>query len=109
MTGQELKQLREDLGEAIKQRLSVADMAMICGMSPKSGPDQMRKWERGDENPSGPVSALLSILSWASVRHPIPDELNAGGSEQQFLRETMRQEILRRLNAPAPGPVSGRA
>jgi hypothetical protein len=37
MTGTELKQLRHDLGDAIGQRLSLADMAKICGMSPTSG------------------------------------------------------------------------
>lgn len=103
MTGEQLKKLREDLGEAIGQRLTVADVAKICGMSPKSGPDQIRKWERGDEKPSGPVSGLVSILAWASVRHDIPHELGVTPSGAQFTRELMRKEVLRRLSAPAPG------
>ena len=64
MTGDDLKQMRHDLGEAVGRRLSLADMAKICGVSPKSGPDQMRKWEDG-EGPSGPVTTLMSLLNAA--------------------------------------------
>ncbi len=38
MTGAELKQLREDLGEAIGRPLSVGDMAKLCGLPPETGP-----------------------------------------------------------------------
>lgn len=64
MTGPELKQLRHDLGEAIGRRLSVADMARICGLAPASGADTWRKWEEG-AGPSGPVAALAAILGAA--------------------------------------------
>lgn len=36
MTGAELKQLREDLGEAIGRPLSVGDMAKLCGLPPET-------------------------------------------------------------------------
>ena len=65
MTGPELKQLRADLGGAIGRRLSVNDMAKLCGLAPKNGGDTWRKWEEGD-GPSGPVAALLSILCYAN-------------------------------------------
>jgi transcriptional regulator with XRE-family HTH domain len=61
MTGPELKQLREDLGDAIGRRLSLADIARLCGLAPANGADTMRKWEEG-EGPSGPVAALLSLI-----------------------------------------------
>jgi hypothetical protein len=44
MTGAELKQLRHDLGDAIGRRLSVTDMAKICGLAPANGADTWRKW-----------------------------------------------------------------
>ncbi|MBR0693627.1 hypothetical protein [Bradyrhizobium lablabi] len=61
MTGEELKQLRHDLGEAIGRRLSVADMAKIVGLAPRNGADTWRKWEEGD-GPSGPVAVLMSLI-----------------------------------------------
>ena len=62
MNGAELKQLRHDLGDAIGRRLSVADMAKLCGLAPKNGADTWRKWEDGD-GPSGPVATLLSLYA----------------------------------------------
>src|SRR5665213_2788575 len=35
MTGRELKQLRDDLAEAIGRPLSAADMAKLCGLEPR--------------------------------------------------------------------------
>lgn len=63
MTGPELKQLREDIGEALGRRMTIADMARICGLKDpeRNGKDTVRKWEDG-EGPSGPVAALLSII-----------------------------------------------
>ena len=37
MTGPELKKLREDLGEAIGQKLTVTDMAKLCGLPSDDG------------------------------------------------------------------------
>lgn len=111
MTGPELKQLREDLGAAVGKRLSVADMAKLCGLAPANGADTIRKWEDG-AGPSGPVAALLSILANASDRYAAPlteatyrlpmrygdsvvvDDLAA----VRLLREFMRSKILRRLS-----------
>lgn len=81
MTGSELKQLREDLGDAVGRRLSLADMAKLCGLSDpeRNGKDTMRKWEDGP-GPSGPVAALLSVLAYALEDRDIPPELLAAGA-----------------------------
>jgi hypothetical protein len=75
MTGPELKQLREDLGEAIGRPLSAADMAKLSGLTPGIvGADMIRKWEV--TGPSGPAGELLCILAMASDRHPILENFN---------------------------------
>ena len=61
MTGPELKQLREDLGEAIGRLLSAADMAKLCGLPSINGADTIRKWEV--TGPSGPAAELLRIMA----------------------------------------------
>lgn len=99
MTGPELKQLRHDLGDAIGRRLSIADMAKLCGLAVKNGSDTIRKWEAG-QGPSGPVAALVSILAWSSERHAIPD---FGYRLDEYdciraIRAAMRSEILCRLS-----------
>jgi hypothetical protein len=103
MTGPELKDLREDLGTAIGRRLSVADMARICGLAPKNGADTWRKWEDGD-GPSGPVSAICAILAYAIEATPIPRELRDAAmglgeafQGERYFREMIREEIRRRL------------
>lgn len=65
MTGPELKQLRAVLGDAIGRRLSLVDMAKLCGLSPGNAADTIRKWEDGAGHPTGPVAALLSIIAAA--------------------------------------------
>lgn len=79
MTGPELKQLREDLSDAVGRRLSVADMARLCGLAPANGADTWRKWEDGP-GPSGPVAALLSVLAYAIEGRDIPPELLTAGA-----------------------------
>lgn len=66
MTGDELKDIRHDLGEAIGKRLSWSDMARICGLADpdRNGKDTMRKWGDG-AGPSGPVAVLVSIIAAA--------------------------------------------
>ena len=54
MTGAELKKLRQHLGEAIGQPLSVADMAKLCGLPASDGADTIRRWEV--TGPTGPVA-----------------------------------------------------
>ncbi|HZR77139.1 hypothetical protein [Bradyrhizobium sp.] len=105
MTGAELKQLRLDLGEAIGQPLSAADMAKLCGLAPKEGADTIRRWEV--TGPSGPADKLLTILAMASDRHPILENFNifdrwdVDEKERPALRaafrEKMRDEIRERL------------
>jgi hypothetical protein len=105
VTGPELKKLRQDLGDAIGRRLSVADMAKLCGLETHDAADTMRKWEV--TGPSGPAGKLLLILAMASERYPILenfnvfdrwdiDEMQRPARRQEF-REKMRDEIRQRL------------
>jgi hypothetical protein len=105
VTGPELKQLRQDLGEAIGRPLSVADVAKLCGLDSRDGADTVRRWEV--TGPSGPAGKLLSILAMASDRHPILDNFNIFDrwdvdekerpARRQAFREKMRDEIRQRL------------
>jgi len=105
VTGLELKQLREDLGDAIGRSLSAAEMAKLCGLAPGNGADTIRKWEV--TGPSGPATELLRILAMASDRHPILENFNVFDrfninenerpARREEFREKMRNEIRRRL------------
>lgn len=79
MTGPELKDIREDLGNAIGKRLSVADMAKIVGLAPANGADTWRKWEAG-AGPSGPVAAQLELLKLACQEHDPNDDMMRGAA-----------------------------
>jgi hypothetical protein len=105
VTGPELKKLRQDLGDAIGRRLSVADMAKLCGLETGDAADTVRRWEV--TGPSGPAGKLLLILAMASDRYPILenfdvfdrwdiDEMERPARRQEF-REKMRDEIRQRL------------
>ena len=105
MTGHELKELRQDLGDAIGRSLSAADMARLCGLAPDNGADMMRRWEV--TGPSGPAGELLRILAMASDRHPILENFNVFDrfdidekdrpARRAEFREKMRDEVRRRL------------
>ena len=105
VTGPELKQLRQDLGEAIGRPLSAADMAKLCGLEPKDGADTIRRWEVS--GPSGPAGKLLTILAMASDRHSILENFNIFDrwdvpekerpARKAEFREKMRNEIRERL------------
>ena len=105
MTGQELKQLREDLGDAIGRPLSAADMAKLCGLAPDTGANMIRRWEV--TGPSKQSSEQLRVLAMASDRYPILenfnvfDRFNIAESERPArraaFREQMRDEVRRRL------------
>lgn len=105
MTGQELKQLRQDLGDAIGRPLSAADMAKLCGLAPGDGADTIRRWEV--TGPSGPAAKLLHILAMASDRHPILENFNIFDrfdihekerpARREAFREKMRDEVRERL------------
>jgi hypothetical protein len=105
LTGPELRQLREDLCDAIGRSLSAADMAKLCGLAPGKGADMIRRWEVS--GPSGPAAELLRILAMASDRHPILDNFNVferfdiaeaeRPARRQAFRESMRDDIRRRL------------
>jgi hypothetical protein len=107
LTGPELRQLREDLGEAIGRPLSVGDMAKLCSLPPDNGADTLRRWEVS--GPSGPAGELLRILAMASDRHPILENFNVFDrfnireedrpARRAEFRENMRNEIRRRLQA----------
>jgi DNA-binding transcriptional regulator YiaG len=106
VTGPELKKLREDLAEAIGQKLTVADMAKLCGLPDADGANTIRKWEV--TGPNGPVSELLRILAMASERYPILDNFNVFDrynidekerpARRDAFREQMRAEVRRRLD-----------
>ena len=105
MTGQELKQLREDLGDALGRPLTAADMAKLCGLAPATGANMIRRWEV--TGPAEPVAAQLRVLAMASDRHPILENFNvfdrfdiAVGerpARREAFREQMRDEVRRRL------------
>ena len=105
VTGPELKQLRQDLGDAIGRPLTAADMAKLCGLEPKEGADTIRRWEV--TGPSGPADKLLHILAMASDRHPILENFNIFDrwdvdekerpARRAAFREKMRDEIRERL------------
>lgn len=77
MTGPELKQVRHGLGEFIGRRLSVADMAKLCGLAPDNAVATWRKWEEG-EGPSGPVAAHLCMIM---------DGIKTGGHVEIWIRD----------------------
>ena len=105
VTGPELKQLRQDLSDAIGRPLSAADMAKLCGLAPGGGADTIRRWEVS--GPSGPAAKLLRILAMASDRYPILENFNVFDrfnipeaerpARRQEFREKMRDEIRQRL------------
>ena len=105
MTGPELKQLRQDLGDAIGRPLAVADLAKLCGLEGSEGADTIRRWEV--TGPSGPAGKLLHILAMASDRHPILENFNVFDrwdvdekerpARKAAFREKMRNEIRERL------------
>jgi hypothetical protein len=105
LTGAEFKQLRQDLGEAIGNKLSAPEMARLCGLPPGDGADTIRKWEV--TGPSGPAAELFRILAMASDRHPILENFNVFDrhdvdpkqrpARRQEFREKMRDELRRRL------------
>ena len=106
MTGTELKQLRQDLGEAIGRPLSAADMAKLCGLEPREGADTIRRWEV--TGPGASAGKLLTILAMASpTAIPIRENFNifdrwdVDGKERPArkaeFREKMRNEIRERL------------
>jgi hypothetical protein len=105
VTGSELKQLRNDLGDAIGKPLSAADMAKLCGLPAGGGGDTIRRWEVS--GPTGPAAELLRILAMASDRYPILENFNVFDrfnipekdrpARRQEFREQMRNEVRRRL------------
>lgn len=105
MTGAELKQLRQDLSEAIGRPLTAVDMAKLCGLAPGDGADTIRRWEVS--GPSGPADKLLHILAMASERHPILENFNIFDrwdvdekerpARREAFRQKMRDEIRQRL------------
>lgn len=105
MTGQELKQLRKDLGDAIGRQLSAADMAKLCGLAPDTGADMIHRWEVS--GPTRPVAEQLRVLAMASDRYPILENFNVFDrfdiaeserpARREAFREQMRGEVRRRL------------
>ena len=105
MTGRELKQLRQDLADAIGRPLSVADMAKLCGLAGTDGANTIRKWEV--TGPIKQVAEQLRLLAMASDRYPILENFNIFDrhdiavserpARREAFREQMRDEVRRRL------------
>jgi hypothetical protein len=105
MTGPELKQLREDLGDAIGRPLSAADMAKLSGLAPAGGADTIRRWEV--TGPSAAAAEILYVLAMASDRHPILEKFNVFDrfnipenqreARREEFRQKMRNEVRSRL------------
>ena len=105
MTGRELKQLRQDLADAIGRPLSAADMARLCGLAPDTGANMIRRWEV--TGPGKQVAEQLRILAMASDRHPILENFDIFDrwdiaederpARREAFREQMRDEVRRRL------------
>ena len=96
MTGAELKQLREDLGETIGRPLSVGDMAKLCGLPAETGHGTIARWEAG-AGPNGPVAALLSLIAVGCDRYPLGEEIISVGDAELY-RAMMRAGIIRKLS-----------
>jgi hypothetical protein len=105
MTGRELKQLRQDLADALDRPLSVADMAKLCGLAADTGANTVRKWEV--TGPTKPAAEQLRLLAMASDRYPILENFNVFDrhdvavsdrpARREAFREQMRDEVRRRL------------
>jgi hypothetical protein len=90
MTGSDMKNIRHGLSEAIGRRLSLTDMAKLCGLKDPggNGRETYRKWE-DSEGPSGPVAVLLSLY------------LTGVNSEWHDFDGSMREAIFKRLEGEA--------
>jgi hypothetical protein len=105
VTGAELRQLREHLGEAIGRPLTAADMAKLVGLPAADGATTIRKWEV--TGPGNPARELFRILAMASDRYPILEMFNVFDrhdvpvkerpARRQAFREQMRDDVRRRL------------
>jgi hypothetical protein len=105
VTGPELKKLRADLGEAIGQPLTVADMAKLCGLPAAGGAEKIRKWEV--TGPSPKAAGLLRVLAMASERYPILEKFDIFDrhdvpvkdrpARRQAFRAQMCDDVRRRL------------
>lgn len=105
MTGAELKQLRDDLSEAIERKLNAADMARLCALPEKGGADTIRRWEvRG---PTPAATKVLRVLAMASEHYPILEKFDIFDrhdvreedrpAKRAAFRAQMRDEVRRRL------------
>ncbi|MBC9880827.1 hypothetical protein G8O24_26225 [Bradyrhizobium sp. INPA01-394B] len=105
MTGPELKQLRDDLSDAIERKLTAADMAKLCGLPETGGADTIRRWEvRG---PTLAATKVLRVLAMASERYPILEKFDIFDrhdvrederpAKRAAFRAQMRDEVRRRL------------
>jgi hypothetical protein len=105
VNGQELKKLREHLGEALGRPLTAEDMARLCGLAQADGANTIRRWEV--TGPSAQVADLLRVLAMASEHYPILEKFNVfdrydvpekdrPARKAQF-REQMLDDVRRRL------------
>ncbi|QOZ37009.1 hypothetical protein [Bradyrhizobium sp. CCBAU 53421] len=106
MTGPELKKLREHLGEALGRKLTVADMAKLCGLPAADGAEKFRRWEV--TGPTAKVAALLRVLAMASEQYPILEKFDVfdrhdvpvgdRAARREAFREQIRDDVRKRLD-----------
>nr|WP_233285686.1 hypothetical protein [Bradyrhizobium acaciae] len=100
-----MKKLREHLGEALGRKLTVADMAKLCGLTADGGAEKLRKWEVTGPTPK--VAGLLRILAMASEHYPILEKFDVfdrhdvpvkeRAARRQAFREQIRDDVRKRL------------
>nr|WP_233286938.1 hypothetical protein [Bradyrhizobium oropedii] len=97
--------MREHLGEALGRKLTVADMAKLCGLTADGGAEKLRKWEVTGPTPK--VAGLLRILAMASEHYPILEKFDVfdrhdvpvkdRAARRQAFREQIRDDVRKRL------------
>nr|WP_165446038.1 hypothetical protein [Bradyrhizobium uaiense] len=100
-----MKKLREHLGEALGRKLTVADMAKLCGLTADGGTEKLRNWEVTGPTPK--VAGLLRILAMASEHYPILEKFDVfdrhdvpvkeRAARRQAFREQIRDDVCKRL------------
>lgn len=105
MTGPELKQLRNDLSDALGRKLTATDMARLCGLPEAGGADTIRRWEVS--GPTVEATKVLRVLAMASERYPILEKFDIFDrhdireedrpAKRAAFRDQMRDEARRRL------------
>lgn len=63
LTGDDVRRIRERIGEFRGRRVSQYDLGLALGLSPKNADRAVRDWE--ELGPSGPASVALHLIETA--------------------------------------------